>query len=172
MPAVIVGVIVLLPGLFQFCSSVCVQYNTRRWKSNACVYYTERKWKNKNGEGEGGSGNKATGVAGLDLQFATSSSYVVDMILSLKCQYLWDPRQGWCGQGAGLTKGRTGKETLYLDPGTFHPQLSALTTWSQVLTELSPLMFWNIHKLDCPPGFLSIFTWCAFTTYKSNFNWV
>ena len=47
----------LFPGLPRFCSSVCVQYDTQKRKSNHSstpVYYTERKPKNKKmGEGWG-----------------------------------------------------------------------------------------------------------------------
>ena len=79
-------------------------------------------------------------MAGLDLQFATSSSYVNDMIRSLKCQHLWDQGQMWCGHARSWSpKGRRGKETLYvgatdLDLNVEHlvHHLSALTTWSQV----------------------------------------
>ena len=50
------------PGLPCFCSSVCIQYNTRKRKStktgsSASVYYTERKPKNKK---RGRPGNEAT----------------------------------------------------------------------------------------------------------------
>ena len=116
----------------------------------------------------------------LDLDFVQSfraaSSRCVNEIWSLKCQWkvierMGTKRQAWCAFfitnsfvfNDWSPKGRRG-ETLHLgsnkpEPGTFGSQLSALTRWSQCTYRMSPtnvLYNWDMHKLDCPLGFVLI----------------